>query len=68
MQLSSQFILFDLTYSYDHAANKGQSTVNYCQALFFYLSSNDHCDRSLFQESLFLLILFLFLRNCFERS
>ena len=37
----------------DSAANKGWSTVNYCQKLAFdcpYWSSNDHCDHWLFQE------------------
>ena len=35
------------------AANKGQSTVNYCQFLVFdcpNLSCNDHCDQWLFEE------------------
>ena len=52
-------------------ANKGQSTLNYCQSLAFdctYLSCNDHCDQWLFQKTFFLLILNLFLRNSFEQS
>ena len=53
------------------AANKGRSTVNYQQSSAFerpYLSCNDHCDQWLFQAIFFLLILFLFLKNHFERS
>ena len=51
------------------AANKGQSTVNYCQSLAFdhpYLSCNDHCGWWLFQE-IFLLSLLLFCINFLER-
>ena len=39
------------------AANKGWSTVNYCQSLVFdrlYLSCNDHCGWWLFQQMPFL--------------
>ena len=47
------------------AANKGQSTVNYCQSSAFdhpYLSRNDHCDRWLFQEIFFHKYYFYFLK------
>ena len=45
-------------------ASKFWSTVNWCQSLAFdhsYLSWNDHCDQWLFQEIIFLLILFFLL-------
>ena len=48
------------------AANKGRSTVSYCQSSVFdrpYLLFNDHCDQWLFPEIFFLLILFIFPRN-----
>ena len=46
------------------AANKSQSTVNYCQSSDFdrpYLSCNDHCDRQFFQEIFFIKYRFYFL-------
>ena len=46
-------------------------TVNYSQSSAFdrpYLSCYDRYDRWLFEEIFFLLTLFLFLRNPFERS
>ena len=60
-----------LNYSEASTSNKDWSTVNYRQSLAFYppyLLYNDHCDWWLFQEIFFLLILFLFPRNSFERS
>ena len=42
------------------AKNKGRSTVNYRQSSAFdctYLSCNDHCDRWLFQEIFFIIII-----------
>ena len=45
-----------ITYS---IANKGQTTVNYCQSSADdhpYLSCNDHCDQWVFQEIIFIII------------
>ena len=52
-------------------ANKGQSTVNYCQSSALdhpHLSCYDHCDWCFFQEIFFFINIILFPRNSFEQS
>ena len=49
-------------------ANKGRTAVSYLQSSVFdhpNLSYDDHCNHRLFQKIFFLLIYFLFPRNCF---
>ena len=57
------YLLFN-NFTYISTANKGWSTVIYCQSSAFdcpYLSCNDHCDWWLFQETYFFInITFIF--------
>ena len=62
LEFSRTLFLIFLDIYFISAANKGQSTVNYCQSLAFdcpHLPCNDHCDRWLLLDLLLLLLLSL---------
>ena len=59
LEFSRTLFLIFLDIYFISAANKGQSTVNYCQSLAFdcpHLPCNDHCDRWLLLDLLLLLL------------